>query len=80
MIVSSIISNSMFGLSNTDTSILMGDKIGKPTKIKGISPVHLLSAAFMSAPASLAIAKILVPELERKTKESSESKMAKFKG
>jgi len=30
----------------------------------GVSPVHLLSAALMSAPASLAIAKILCPETE----------------
>ena len=55
------------------------DKSSKP-KTKGISPVHLLSAAFMSAPASLAIAKILVPELEKGRKETSDSKMAKFKG
>lgn len=48
-------------------------------RYKGISPVHLLSASFMSAPASLAIAKIMVPEVEKK-REASDSKVAKFEG
>ena len=44
----------------------------------GISPVHLLSAAFMSAPASMAIAKVIYPETKKQEK-TSQLKISKLK-
>jgi len=46
----------------------------------GIDPAHLLSASFMSAPAALVIAKIMVPELKKPPKDEDVKLTNDYKG